>query len=335
MLDDVLPLLHKRSRARSKSVLLGKNKEVVEIFALVTSTKFRKSSMGPETARFVRDRIASAVRNNKPIKIILLFGGYKQGALSSFPYPEWAEFFNVAHISSLATAIAAIYDPGVEIVYRSDGLFMPAMNGYSREDIAKYTKRFEELIAVFQAHCLKDLPISIRYELAHAPDPLVSFTTAVENLAKKKEIEFQRLPVFEQENKIKKASKNQNLGTVQPEDVLRLRNAYLLHEAFVEADAEVLRKEADGILVAFRKGVPDCLHFGSCSSSSVQFWVGEGFIHERSDGQVPCILSKQQQEIIPSVYKEIDCGPFRDFLPNHIGVIHGGSLNITQGWKPS
>lgn len=110
------------------------------IYRRLTSTKFRKTRVGPDTEKIVRDYLTKAINNNEPLRIYYLFGGYKQPRLKSAPFPEWAEIFNLNFSCLLAGALESIYPPGLEIIFRGDDVIVTLLNNIKRQTV-KLTQR--------------------------------------------------------------------------------------------------------------------------------------------------------------------------------------------------
>lgn len=320
--DDVSNLLRIDNRAsltKEEEKLMQEQKLLEVIYHRITSTKFRKSSIDEGTIAFIKKYLQKAIENNERIRLYFLFGGYKQARLSSVPYPDWAEVFNINLALKVASSVESIYSPGVDIIYRGDEVVTTLLDNNKIFARKAYAKRLNEIIALFNKHIPQDRKIGIRYELTSETSPEEKLFKLMEDLYPKYKKIFNAFPQEVQEQRIKKSYRNQcwdgeeDLTSLSEEErITKAKWASIMHDVFLEADVKIAEEYFNnGISITFRKSVPGCIHYGSCSSSTVQFWVGEGFLEVRKDRIVPWILSYEQQQKISS--EEIALGDENEF----------------------
>jgi|SRR3989344_3375459 len=299
------------------------------IVGRVASTKYRKSRMDQETRDSIEAYMERILENKQSLKLVFLSGGYKQSRLSSSPYPEWAEVFNISFALRAAGDVESVYPPGVEVIYRGDEVVASFIDNYRLSDLHEYTHLFRNFIRMFSDHIPSDRRVSIKYELTSETSPAEVLFPLMEELFDKYLAIFESLSTEEQRRKIDKSMRNycwdgeKDLTSLtEAEKIIVVKRAAIMHDAFIEADATLAREYfEDAVPVTFRKGVPDCVHYGSCSSSTVQFWAGEGFINIMDDRAIPQILSYEQQAGVEPTFVEVDEDDFRRLNLHQIGIV--------------
>lgn len=313
-LEQCLPLPIKRPLTKDESKLPLEE----AIYARITSKQFRKSKVDELTEKLIKTYLHATVHKNQPIKIFLLFGGYKQSHLASFPFPEWAEIFNIQFVLQAASYIESIYPPGVTLVYRSDETVITYLNNYTRQSRQEYAQRFKSYLDLYNSYIPKDRNILIQYESVGMSSPEKELFVRMQELYPKRLALFTDLPEAEQEDRIKRAYKNQcwdgeeNLTDVS-EDQKRKRAkwAYIMGEAYLFADIQISETYLEqGISILFRKGVPGCLFYSSCKYSTIQFWVGEGMLIHNDQGLHPVIVSYNQKQTLSTEQVKVNSEKF-------------------------
>lgn len=309
--------------------LLRKEGPLGIIYQRLTSTKFRKSGVDEDTGKLVKNYLQRTVGKNEPIRMYFLFGGYKQARLPSAPYPEWAEVFTVNFALEAASYVESIYEKGVDVIYRGDEVIMTYLGNYKVEDRNRYTKRFNQIINLFEGKIPKDRKITIRYELTRETSPERRLISLMEKLYPKYLKKFEELNEDERKQRVWKSYRNhqwdgyKNITKLsEKEKQERAKWAYIMHDAFLEADVTLAKDYFDnGISVTYRRGVPYCLHYGATSSSSVQFWAGEGYLIKRDEKLIPWIYSYDQMQGLRWVEKEVKMREFNNLGLSRIRVI--------------
>lgn len=283
---------------------LSKNDLTHQIFNLLTSTKFRKSKLSEEAAADILKKISDKVHKEEPIQLILAFGNYKQARLESAPLPDWAEIFNLSFILQLATSIGSVYQSGVVINYLGQDAIVKYIDNYKQSDIDAYSRVFSKMIAWFNQQD-GDRNIKFKYSQISKAADISSLIRLMEENHGKQIDYLNSLPDLKSEEIISRSLRNQcwdgeeNLtGLSDKEKYKRAIWAAAMHCAFLEVDPIIEREYfEDKIFLTLRKNARIGIHCGSCSSSTVQFWAGEGFLSVNDDSKiVPWILSAEQQE---------------------------------------
>ncbi len=305
----------------------GQYKELIS--GRLFSTKYRKTKADPETSQSINDYLQETIEKQGRIRMLVLMGGYKQARLDSSPYPEWAEIFNIDFMLQAAACLESIYPPGTEIVYRSDDVVATFLDNYRASDREKYSQRFMEMLRMFESHIPQNRAISLRYELTSWTSPEHKLFELMERLYPKYELVFRSLPENEQRKRTEKSLRNQQWSGEQDlmcltdqQRIERAQWAAIAHDAFIAADTMLAGDYlAQSVSIAFRKGVPLCLHYGSCSSSTVQFWAGEGFVNIQGERFMPQILSYDQQSETQPVTINVEDPVFHSLNLHTIPVV--------------
>lgn len=326
-----LLILQEKTPLRKEEKMLVKQGKLDEvIYSRIVSTKFRKSKMLPETAEFIKQYLRKTVPANKPLRIYFCFGGYKQARLSSAPDPEWAETFNLNFSLQMAAYVESIYPPGVEMIYRGDEVIMTYLCNYKVADRKRYTEQFTKMLELFQPKIPAERKITMRYELTSETSSEQKLISYMEKVYDKYVEKFESLDRTEQEKKILVSYRNQcwqgekDLTQLsEAEKRARSKWAFIMHGAFLEADITIAKEYFDnGISISYRRGVPGCLHYGSCSSCSVQFWAGEGFLKQTKERLIPWILSYEQQQGVTWEVEKIQNQIFNELGLKEIRILN-------------
>lgn len=328
-LSDILASLERFPLQNEENSFLKGNRLPELVYKRLTSKKFRNSSIDADTEKYVMKYLKQVVADNKPVKLIFLLGGYKQARLKSSPHPEWAEVFNICHMFKAASYIESIYKYGVEIIYRSDGLVVPMINNYSEEDVYLYSREFSNMCDFLSKKLISGRNISVKFESVGESSPKEPLFPLIEKYYPEFEKQFNQMSVGEQEILVDKAYRNikwngkENWSKLDKKEKRnKAKWSYIMHKAYLKADIEIAEKYFDdGVSIIFRKGVPFCIHYGSCSASNVQFWAGEGFLVKKDNTFIPRIYSYEQMRGIVWVMKKVNIKEFEIFGLNKIGVI--------------
>jgi len=302
------------------------------IYERITSKRFRKTAVEPATADFTRKYLREAVAGGQKIRIYFLFGGYKQSRMSTAPDPDWAEVFDVSFSLEVANAVESIYKTGVDIIYRSDEMILTYLDNYSQRSREIYTGKFKQILEIFNSRIPSGRNIKLSYESAAETSPLSEVIKIVDEVYPRHEAIFNAQPREVQEEMTFMAYRNicwngeEDLtGMPETEKLAKARKAYITRDAWIEADVKLAAAYFNnGVSISFRKGIPMCIHYGSCASSTVQFSAGEGFINIRDDKLLPWILSYNQMQEVKSEEFILTAGnPFAGVGLTKIRVING------------
>lgn len=131
------------------------------ILRAILSKKFRKYSIDTDHADHIKSVIDLNIKSNQPIKLTLVFGGYKLWRLQEAPKADWAELFSLIYYTKWMKPICELYEPGVWFDFFSDDVIVPKMNNISPDDTKTYQKSFEELLDFIKPYQPKNLAMTL------------------------------------------------------------------------------------------------------------------------------------------------------------------------------
>lgn len=283
------------------------------IYRKISSQKFRKNKLLPETLKHLREKIKMSIENNQPLYFIFGFGGYKNHWVDRHhPHIGWAEVFNLLHVTEILAPILKVYKPGVIFEYESEGQAVVVGNNYTQEDIDTYTEDFKSLISFAKG---KFLPknLDIRYAVLRDQYSTESLFYRVGKLVPGKMKELSKLPKKELDHMLKRA--RFNLKMDGREDLTKLNEKEIGQKAleslahnnvFLDEDF-VLREEyfeggnhipTVGAYITLEENEGNWITLSSCKRSANAFWTSRGILEEAGEGYVENILG-------PGKYNEV------------------------------
>jgi len=271
------------------------------IWNKLTSRKFRKSQIHPDLLPQIQQKLADQIKQNKQIILAIPIGGYKKRELESAPFINWAEVFNLLFMMKLASPVLKVYKPGVEIEYISREIYMKMLGNYEREELRKYTESFQLLIE----NVKKYFPFNFHAEYREVREHFSEgeFEERIKNTQgdiDKLYEQWDKLPQEVQDQKINKAKRNylfkgEELNLSEKEKYEILKKSVIMHDLPTKSilcDKDYIFND-NKIPVGYYPN-PWGIHYGSCDSSSVQFWVGNGVLEVQEDKISQKILSIKQ-----------------------------------------
>lgn len=248
----------------------------------LTAKKFRKSPLDPEVAGMVARATAYALQTNRPLRLLVPFGGYKSPSSPEFPLAGWAEAFAAAGLAAVVAPICAFHAPGVIIDFSSDEAVVPRLTGAGRSILDRYREGFDHILALVRTYQRHNL--TLRQSFIRDAHDIAELTRRMGALGRVLERDwFPSLPSGQQQRLLRSAAANRFAAggrvTLNP---CQLRRSVCEHQAFLELDnrrrAHVF-SEPCTIPVALRRGLQGWLHLGSNHRSATQFWIGFGVIY--------------------------------------------------------
>lgn len=319
MLNTLQNHLLDRLQNPTKFELSEEDKKIIQfegieafIFRKLTSKKFRKTALDPDSEQQIKTAIHTNVSENKPIKFTYPFGGYKIWRVPTYPNVDWAEFFTISYVLRYVSPILQAYKPGVELYFSSDDVVIELIDNYPREDLDAYVTSFKQLLIEFGQF----LPPNMHLELKQVVPDYYTLERYDEEFAKLyqefKEQGFthERMQKLEQyftfnfqvdgKHDYSNASKQELHETWY--DLMFWSDAYLKlskRKDFVRGEDKI---------VLFSQPIPLAIDIGSNSVSKAKFWAGIGVIEQSNDKLYERIMSpKQWREYKEEVvWEEID-----------------------------
>jgi hypothetical protein len=288
------------------------------------SRQFRRTKVHPDTQKDIEDKVKKSVESNKPIYLVICFGGYKHYWNPSYPNVDFAELFNFHFMAEWVAPILKVYKPGVNIDYEFENIVVPMVDNYPKRDIDIYADSFKALIAEYMTRAKP--PQNFRIN-AFIPQELEEYRQKdyenrlfkrMEELMPKRAEEWAGISDDERKNRLHRTPKAfmwkgdkdlSGLSEKEKEDIM-IRSKELI-EAYYEADFELRGDYFVGgnhipVLLSFglsAENVGHWLTITAAKGSNVDFWVGRGIV-EASEGRiVPRIVSHNQYDALKQKIK--------------------------------
>jgi len=273
------------------------------IYQKLTSKKFRKTKMDPDCEVRTKKAIDLRLQKNQPITLVYPQGGYKLWRFPSSPTADWAEFFNIAYVLQYVAPVAAMYQPGVHIVYYMHTLLMELHDNLTTAEIQAYVDSFEQLLEEFRKFLPKNIKISILRDAdIYSRD---EYFAALENGKTEAEKTYQTLDQNKKNDLARMAKLN--IKWQGKEDWTKLSESeknqkiYLAALYEMAATSQLPRvfekvKSEDNVLV-FTKATKDFIGIGSTKSSVAKHWVGYGVLQKKANSFLPVILTPSQFQL--------------------------------------
>lgn len=256
--------------------------EVDQLCQRITSGKWRRSTVDAETSTDIRQKVQRQFVDGQPIEFSLPFGGYKSWRQSSFPHLNWADVMWAAHIRRYAAHIAQGYPGGVVVSFTYYSAALDIVNNLRLSDQTVYIDELDALLADLST---SDVHLRL-VDLVSQHKDVETFRA--ELLARRDElIDSRYQPTSEQS-----ASALRNLVLSGERDLRQLSPDELLEEAESSAVSclamESLPQRRDfnkfshRIQLGHIRGPALTVHLGSTRVSTLQPWVGVGYLARHS-----------------------------------------------------
>ncbi len=263
------------------------------LYKSVLSKKFRKYSVTPEYQNYIRSSIELNVKNNQPIKITIVFGGYKLWRFKESPEPDWAELFSMIYYAEWLKPITDAYAPGVWFDFYSDDAIVKYIDNIPREDTERYREVFREILDFMKLY----LPGNMKFTLNRVGDQYASeeeFLSDVED-RKKKILEQNggKLPLLSREQR-ETLDLNVRLNPGQENDPEWREKVQLMHDAYMQVGKRRPYYRVPDKIVAITKRLDNTIAVGTTKTSIAKFWAGVGALKKRDNGFIETILTPNQ-----------------------------------------
>ncbi len=264
-----------------------------------------------------------SITENKPIYLIILFGGYKHFWNTSYPEVDFAELFNLRMMCECVAPILAAYEPGVILDYQSEDVIM-WMDNYPESALNAYADSFKSIIK----NLSKNLPnnFKISYVRAREQYDVKKLFARIEELAPKRREEWSKISKGELDLKLHRSPSNimwkgneDWTKLSESERQKKILESKIINETFYDADFELRGDYLCGgnhIPIVLSWGLTyentlKWLTFGSTYASTTDFWVGRGILEYVNGKFVERVISHKQYDAIKNRLKTMKV----DFLP--------------------
>lgn len=263
-----------------------------EIYRLLLSKKFRKYAVNPEYCTHIRTAIDTSVAKNEPVKLTLVFGGYKLWRLKESPEPDWAELFAFMYYAHWLRPICAVYKPGVWLDFYSDDVILEAMDNVPKKDTNAYILAFRVLLAFIKPY----LPDNLSITLHRVADQYASYDDFLKELDGNKvtvQKELGGLPKLTDEQR-RLVELNVHLKPGQDADPLWREKVFLTHEAYARVSRRRPYYRTPEKIFVITRPIKDSIAVGTAKTSVVKFWIGAGALERKDDSYIQHIFSPHQ-----------------------------------------
>lgn len=260
------------------------------LFRRVTAYRWRRSSVDAAAAADLRMKIRRQADAAAPIKFSVPFSGSKAWHQDSYPHPGWAEAMWIERLRSFGATIAEIHPPGVtfDLSYYSNALDI--VNNIPPDDQQAYVDELAVLLAARSGSGVRFALVDLAALHGSAADFRRDFLAAIED-AGATPVSPDRL-----------ASARRNLMPAGVRDLAALPQPELDREFVASARSVIaleglpqrreFNKFGERIQVGHIRGPALMLHLGSTQASTMQPWVGSGYLAPSGRGWVDTIASR-------------------------------------------
>lgn len=284
----------------------SKQGSVEELFTRIIS--WRRSRVDEALAAAITERLAQAAAEGRPVEFSVPFGGYKAWHQASYPHVNWAEVMWLKYLRRFGEDIAALHEPGVAISLSCYGNAMDLVNNLPLDDQQTYLAELTEI-----AFRLRGPRVTLHVvDLAELHGGAEKFRAdllgAVRNVGEPDEAH------------LSSAARNLLPRGVRALDDDGWRSA-VWESARVCMALESLperrqfNKFGPRIQITHQRGPSLSLHLGSTRASTMQPWVGTGYLAPGNDGLVEHIASRLPDVREYSVSHSLDDFPTLTQIP--------------------
>lgn len=294
--------------------------------------KFRKQKVFPSELEKITKNVNICIKDNKPIQIIIAFGGYKHFWSSSHPYPDWAELFTLKFLTDWLSPAIAVHKPGAIVEFASEDVILTKMDNYTAEALDDYSKHFKLLLATYGKYVPKNLKFTyFRIGEKYDKNQIVK---SVEKLIPEGRKRWNKLSKNEKELELKRSKRSimwkgqvdlTKLSPQQKEN--KMIESRIIELAYYKAE---ILPQFLGNYYNDENRIPICFSFGLSSDNSdhwltlgstyasvVDYWIGRGILGTKNGNFINRIVSKNQYEKIKKYLKtskiKFDLLPLKNF----------------------
>ena len=283
----------------------NQSKIVDLIYGFLMSKKFRKYAVTPEYQKRMYSAILNSVSKNKPIKLTLVFGGYKLWRLEESPEVDWAELFSLIYYTKWLKPILAIYEPGVWFDFYSDDVILEIMNNVPKADTEEYAQSFKRLLEFIKPY----VPTNLNFTYNRVGDQYDSYDNFKKEL---EQIIDKNNNTALTEEQISVINLNVKLYPGQAEAPNWREKVNEIHEAYCQVSKRRPYYRTPEKVLIITRPVKDSLAVGTTKRSVVKFWIGCGVLEKAGDSYVDYIFSPKQIEAGNFKEESIDIAGLED-----------------------
>lgn len=261
---------------------------VEDVMRLISSGRYRRTALDPESARDARAKTASKVERSEPIEFSVPFGCYKGAFSPCAPFPDWSEFFNLLYLAEYAKSIVAAHPPGVRVVYTYSSIGVTEANKLSPDAQSRYVARFLRLLQFVN---LAVHPANIRFQLLDVASLYAPGEVAAELASHQTAVRAEWHTLSDETRGAKLARAARNLAVREPSTRTIEESAIAIEAVDRLSRRRWFNKYSDRIQIVFVRGPQPSIHLGTCRSSQCQPLAGVGVLEEHRGTWMPRIIS--------------------------------------------
>jgi hypothetical protein len=269
-------------------------------------------SVRPETQEKILEVVRFCVKENKPIRFVMNFGGYKLFRMPTAPEVDWAEFFSIAYYAQYVAPLLKAHPAGVSFVFSSGDMVVNLVNNISAKDTGRYFDSFRDLITAFKKHFPGNLDMSIT-RLSDLFENTDEFEKAIEPF-----LGAARQQLQDDEKKLKKREKgalfninwdgHENWSSLsEPErDKKILRAAEVVGSMYRPEKVRDYIQGPDTISVFATAFTPSDagITLGTSKRSMAKFWAGMGVLAKDGGNYGDYVITPKQWEKVKDLPHE-------------------------------
>lgn len=287
-------IIEELKKLKTNPVVTTDGKDLADlIYTLLLSKKFRKYSVNPGYLEHICSAIKTSVSNNEPIKLTLVFGGYKLWRLEESPEVDWAELFSLIYYTKWLKPIAAVYKPGVWFDFYSDDVILEIMDNIPKKDTERYILSFKQLLMFIKPF----IPANLKFTLNRVGEQYTTYDEFKQDLkqsiANVKKGLGNKLPNLTPEQSAT-VELNVKLNPHQEDNPQWKERVFLTHEGYASiSKRRPYYRTPDKIMIITRP-IKDSVAVGTTKKSVVKFWIGAGILEKLNDTYNENIFSPNQ-----------------------------------------
>jgi hypothetical protein len=300
---------------------------VEQLLQLATARPWRRSAVDAASAQDLRTKLTRTVIQQQPIRFSVPFGGYKGWRQASAPWPNWAEVFWLEHLRGYGERLQAVHAPGVEISLSYCSGVLGLINNLPEAQQRTYVQALEPLCRWASRPGVSLQLVDLQERCGGAAGVQAVLQARIEELRP----QWQQ-GLADQGERLASAARNlvpqgcEDLRGLSPECWQeRVEEAALGCWALESLEPRRAFNRGEGrIQLSHRRGRGPQLHLSSCHTSTLQPWVGSGYLEpDGKQGWRPRILARAQ----PTHWQT----PAAGGLPKQPGLERLGILGAATG----
>lgn len=248
-----------------------------------------------------KENVLSIIRNARNQKndliINIIFGAYKSENIPSSYTANWAEIFNIRFMLQILSKIAYAYPRQITLEYILQDTYLNHFNNISLSETENYILSFLGIVDFYNGWIQKNnlnIRITAKRE-SEIIDKKIFKLRLEENVEIIKNQWNKESNSFIKNTAIERAARNYRKINPSQQDIFE---SAVFHSAYIQTCIELdIRQSKSKILLVHRKMRPSgelTIPYRSCSSSAVQFWIGEGCIVSNGRNTFSTILSPRR-----------------------------------------